>query len=101
MLRPRPPPWNLAEPGVAALAKSVTFTFQGVKSSAAVSIGRVDKTHGDVLASYDKMGAPIYPSQEQLRQLRDVERPEPPQVEHLTVGLSRWKSLRRDWRWLR
>jgi xylan 1,4-beta-xylosidase len=78
--------WNLAEPGVAAPAKSITLTFQGVKSNAAVSISRVDKTHGDVLAAYDKMGAPVYPSQEQLRQLREVERAEAPQVEHLHGG---------------
>ena len=67
-------------------AKSITFTFQGVKSNAAVSISRVDNTHGDVLAAYDKMGAPIYPSQEQLRQLREVERAVPPQIEHLHGG---------------
>jgi xylan 1,4-beta-xylosidase len=78
--------WNLAEPGVTAPAKSITFTFQGVKSNAAVSISRVDKIHGDVLAAYDKMGAPVYPSQEQLRQLRDVEQPEASQMEHLHGG---------------
>jgi xylan 1,4-beta-xylosidase len=78
--------WNLAEPGVSAPAKSITFTFQGIKSNAAVSISRVDQTHGNVLAAYDKMGAPVYPSQEQLRQLREVERPEPPRVEHLHGG---------------
>jgi xylan 1,4-beta-xylosidase len=78
--------WNLAEPGVSAPAKSITFAFQGVKSKAAVSISRVDKAHGDVVAAYDKMGAPTYPSQEQLRQLREVERPAPPQIEHLHGG---------------
>jgi len=78
--------WNLAEPGVSAPAKSITFTFQGTKSNAAVSISRVDQTHGNVLAAYDKMGAPVYPSQEQLRQLREVERPAPPEVEHLHGG---------------
>ena len=67
-------------------AKSITLTFQGVKPNATVSISRVDQTHGDVLAAYDKMGAPIYPSQEQLRQLREVERPVPPEKEHLRGG---------------
>ena len=78
--------WNLAEPGVSAPAKSITFAFQGVKSNAAVSISRIDQTHGNVLAAYDKMGAPAYPSQEQLRQLREVERAAQPQVEHLHGG---------------
>jgi xylan 1,4-beta-xylosidase len=75
--------WNLADPGVTVAAKAITFTFQGVKGNAALSISRVDHDHGDVLAAFDKMGAPDYPSQEQLRQLRDVEQPAPPQIEHL------------------
>jgi hypothetical protein len=32
------------------------------------------------------MGAPTYPSQEQLKQLREVERPETPEVLHLQDG---------------
>ena len=82
--------WNLAEPGAMVGAKSITLTFQGVKSNATISISRVDHTHGDVLAAYDKMGAPIYPSQEQLRQLRDVERPVPPKKNICTAGPSHW-----------
>jgi len=78
--------WNLADPGATVAAKSITFALQGVKGNAAVSISRVDHEHGDVLAAFDKMGAPDYPSQEQLRQLRDVERPAPPQIEHLHGG---------------
>ena len=78
--------WNLAEPGVNAPSKSITFTVQGVKGNASLRINRVDHEHGDVLAAYDKMGAPTYPSQAQLRQLREVEHPEPPQVEHLHGG---------------
>lgn len=78
--------WNLAEPGVTVSAKSITLTFQGVKANAAVRISRVDHAHGDVLAAYDKMGQPVYPSREQLRQLRDVEQPAPSQLEHLHSG---------------
>jgi xylan 1,4-beta-xylosidase len=78
--------WDLAEPGVSAPAKSITLAFQGVKSNAAVNISRIDQTHGNVLAAYDKMGAPAYPSQEQLRQLREVERAGQPQREHLRGG---------------
>jgi xylan 1,4-beta-xylosidase len=78
--------WNLAEHGVTVPDKSITFALQGVKANAAVSISRVDHAHGDVLAAYDKMGAPVYPSQEQLRQLREVEQAAAPQVEHLRGG---------------
>ena len=79
---------------MSAPAKSITFAFQGVKSNAAVSISRIDQTHGNVLAAYDKMGAPAYPSQEQLRQLREVERAAQPQVRHLHGGPLRWSCLR-------
>ena len=78
--------WNLAEPGVKVQAKLITLKFQGVKLDAAISISRIDKLHGDVLAAYGKMGAPVYPSQSQLRELRDVEEPRVPQVEHLRDG---------------
>ena len=78
--------WNLAEPGVSAPSKSITFTVQGVKGNASLRISRVDHEHGDVLAAYDKMGAPTYPSQAQLRQLREVEQAAAPQVEHLHGG---------------
>jgi xylan 1,4-beta-xylosidase len=57
-----------------------------VKGNAAVHIDRIDHEHGDVLAAYDKMGAPLYPSKAQQQQLRDVSKPEAPQVEHLHGG---------------
>ena len=78
--------WNLAEPGVSVPDRSITFKLQGVKGNAAVRISRVDHAHGDVLAAYDKMGAPTYPSQEQVKQLRQVEQPATLEVEHMHGG---------------
>jgi xylan 1,4-beta-xylosidase len=78
--------WNLAEPGVSAPNKSIAFTIHGVKANAAVHIHRVDHTHGDVLAAYDKMGAPVYPTQDQLRQLRAAAQIGAGDVEHLHGG---------------
>jgi xylan 1,4-beta-xylosidase len=78
--------WNLAEPGASVPAKTFSFSVKGVKGNAAVRIERIDHEHGDVLAAYDKMGAPLYPSKTQLQQLRDVEKPDAPQVEHLHGG---------------
>jgi xylan 1,4-beta-xylosidase len=78
--------WNLAEPGASVAAKTFDFSLKGVKGNAAVRIERVDQDHGDVLAAYDRMGAPLYPSKQQLQQLRDVEKPEAPHVEHLHGG---------------
>jgi xylan 1,4-beta-xylosidase len=78
--------WNLAEPGANVPAKTFDFSLKGVKGNAAVLIERVDHEHGDVLAAYEKMGSPMYPSKQQLQQLRDVEKPEAPKVEHLHGG---------------
>ncbi|HEV2273495.1 MAG TPA: cellulase family glycosylhydrolase [Acidobacteriaceae bacterium] len=62
--------WNLVEPGVSAPAKSIQLTLAGVTPDAAIRIDRVDAAHGNVLAAYDKMGRPQYPTVEQQRQLR-------------------------------
>ncbi len=78
--------WNLAEPGASVPAKTFAFSLKGVKATAPVTINRVDHEHGDVLAAYDKMGAPTYPSKEQLQQLRDAAKPGAPQMEHLHGG---------------
>ena len=78
--------WNLAEPGASAPAKVITFSLHGVKGNTGLRISRVDHEHGDVLAAYDKMGAPTYPSKEQVQQVREVEQPGAPEVEHLKGG---------------
>ena len=63
--------WNIVNPGSAGVAKSVTLTFKGVsRPTATASIQRVDEKHGDTLGLYRKMGSPRYPTQTQIRQLR-------------------------------
>ncbi|MHB8218254.1 MAG: GH39 family glycosyl hydrolase [Candidatus Sulfotelmatobacter sp.] len=69
--------WNSAAPDQAGSARTVTLTLKGTKASHAL-ISRVDGEHGDVHSAYEKMGAPRYPSQKQIQELRhDAELPAP------------------------
>jgi beta-xylosidase len=43
--------------------------LKGTKASQAL-ISRVDGEHGDVHSAYEKMGAPRYPTQKQIQELR-------------------------------
>lgn len=79
--------WDLVEPGVSAPAKIIRFRFKGVSSAATVRVRRVDATHGNVLAAYDQMGRPTYPTQKQLEQLRAASRLGQPESMHLHAGV--------------
>lgn len=47
------------------------------------TIWRLDRKHGDVLTTYDKMGRPAFPDRKQIRELRSAAKLLPPQ--HVTV----------------
>jgi xylan 1,4-beta-xylosidase len=61
--------WNYAEPGEAGPAKTITLKFKGGRARHA-SISRVDGEHGDVHSTYEKMGAPRYPTPAEIMALR-------------------------------
>jgi xylan 1,4-beta-xylosidase len=61
--------WNYAAPGQAGSQRTLTLTLKGTKASQAL-ISRVDGEHGDVHSAYEKMGAPRYPTQKQIQELR-------------------------------
>jgi xylan 1,4-beta-xylosidase len=63
--------WNYAGPGQTGSARTLTLTLKGTNASHAL-ISRVDSDHGDVHSAYDKMGSPPYPSQKQIRELRQA-----------------------------
>ncbi len=61
--------WNYADPGTPGAVRSVRLEVRnGHARKATVQV--LDRTHGNVLAAYVRMGSPQYPSQEQLRELR-------------------------------
>jgi len=62
--------WNLVNPGSAGAPKTVRLDFKGLKRGATASIARVDGQHGDTLALYRAMGSPRYPTQVQIKDLR-------------------------------
>jgi xylan 1,4-beta-xylosidase len=78
--------WNIAEPGATGAAKTVKLEFKGVKPDARLSISRVDEGHGNTLALYEKMGKPRYPTQDQIRDLRENSRLPDPAYDVLTDG---------------
>ena len=77
--------WNLASPGAAGSAKTVTFVFHGVTGSR-VTVSRVDAGHGDISSSYQAMGSPRYPTEDQIRQLRSAAQLPAPQTVDLKNG---------------
>ncbi|MEI6460073.1 MAG: glycosyl hydrolase family 39 [Pseudomonadota bacterium] len=47
-----------------------SLDFSGVSASAPVTIRRVDENHGNVIATYDRMGRPATPSRAQIAELK-------------------------------
>ena len=78
--------WNLVNPGDKGAPKTVRLDFKGISPGAVASISRVDEQHGDILAVYDKMGNPRYPSQAQIRQLQQESKLPAPDQKRLMNG---------------
>src|SRR5271155_1914668 len=64
--------WNLVEHGATGPDKSFHLDFRGVSPQATATISRVDARHGDSLVAYRQMGSPRYPTQAQIKQLRQA-----------------------------
>jgi xylan 1,4-beta-xylosidase len=61
--------WNYAPPEHSGEPKTFTLKFEGKRFKRA-TIFRVDREHGDVRSTYEKMGSPHYPTQAQIATLR-------------------------------
>ncbi len=82
--------WNLVEPEATGPDKSFHLDLSGVPPQAFVSIDRVDAKHGDVLAAYARMGKPQYPTQAQIKELREaasLSEPETAKLDHGSFNL--------------
>ena len=77
--------WNLVPLKEKGSPKTVVLQFKGVKEHRA-SIMRVDKEHGDVHGAYEKMGAPRYPTQQQIKTLRQAAALPTPENQELKNG---------------
>jgi xylan 1,4-beta-xylosidase len=66
--------------------KTMEITFAGASKTAAVTVYRVDSTHGNVVSAFDAMGRPATPSREQIRELQKAGAAAPPEHLRLTNG---------------
>lgn len=75
--------WNYALPdGVGATyhgpadavrsTRHVSLHVDGVPANAAVQLSKVDSDHGNVIAAFDRMGRPPFPSRAQIAELREA-----------------------------
>lgn len=62
--------WNLFPPEQSGEPKSVSIIFEGMKGATSVLVSRLDASHGSLLATYAQMGSPVYPTQQQIADLR-------------------------------
>ena len=78
--------WNLVDPGVHGVTKTIRLVVNGVQPDAAVSIQRVDDHYGNVLPIYQSMGSPRYPTPQQVAQMNAATALPLPEVAHLRAG---------------
>ncbi len=75
--------WNYSAPEVRGDTKEITLQFSGLHGGHEVWIYRLDADHGNVLQSYETMGKPSSPTQQQYQQLRNAAKLEPPEQQKL------------------
>ena len=82
--------WNYAAPDQAGSPKRITLRLKGTNASRAL-VSRLDRDHGDFHPAYEKMGAPRYPSQKQIQELREAAKlpvPESFPIKHGELSLT-------------
>jgi xylan 1,4-beta-xylosidase len=77
--------WNMVPPGTKGADKSMEFQFQHAKISR-VEVTRLDAEHGDVHKAYEAMGAPRFPTKEQIEKLRMASRLFPAEMHEVKNG---------------
>ena len=77
--------WNMAPPGAKAGDKNIELQFQHAKISH-VEMTRLDPEHGDVHKAYEAMGAPRFPTKEQIEKLRMASRLSPAEMHDTKNG---------------
>src|SRR5664279_99744 len=78
--------WNIVNPGSTGAPRTVKLDIKGVEPNSGVRVSRVDAEHGNTLALYEKMGKPRYPTQNQIRELREQSQLPDPEYGELSDG---------------
>ena len=77
--------WNMVAPGAKGADKNVEFQFPHAKISH-VEVTRLDAGHGDIHKAYEAMGAPRFPTKEQIEKLRTAARLSPVEMHETKNG---------------
>jgi xylan 1,4-beta-xylosidase len=64
--------------------KEVTIELKGLQGDHQAFVSRLDSAHGSLLAAYQKMGRPAYPTSAQTEKLRKAAQLPPPEKQPLT-----------------
>jgi xylan 1,4-beta-xylosidase len=86
LIDPDQSPGGATTPNWSAAGKTIHLRFEHLARKYTVRISRLDRDHGDIHPSYEKMGQPPYPTQEQLHTLRNAAQLPPPETRNLTAG---------------
>jgi len=78
--------WNLFLPEQTGIPKAMTVQLVGGAQFNRASVYRVDSTHGSILAAYQAMGQPRYPTSQQIAKLRRSAEIPPPEDKELKDG---------------
>src|ERR1700733_10775782 len=80
--------WNLVDMDQRSQGTPVTLrlNFKGVAAGAAITIQRVDETHGNPMTAYKAMGSPRYPTQAQIKALNAASTSPAPEHRKLSNG---------------
>ena len=74
--------WNYAPPGQDSSPRTVTLRLKDTNAKQAL-VSRVDSDHGDFHSAYEKLGAPRYPTQAQIEELRRAAELPPPETRQI------------------
>ena len=61
--------WNLVDPGERGTSHDVTLKLRNFSQVMRITMQRVDDDHGNVIPHYAKLGSPVDPTPEQVKQL--------------------------------
>ena len=61
--------WNLSPPDKPGKPRTFDLRFSGLRGSPEALVSRIDATHSNTLAAYQRMGSPRYPTPAEVRQL--------------------------------
>ncbi|HTF64811.1 MAG TPA: cellulase family glycosylhydrolase [Edaphobacter sp.] len=78
--------WNLVDPGTTGAPRHIKLRFAHLKRQTQARLLRLDALHSDVFAAYEKMGSPQYPTQSQIRTLREDAKLRPAELLNMRNG---------------